>query len=93
MNISKENIDALNAVIRLTIDKADYEQKVEDVLKNYRKRVNMPGFRPGHVPAGLIKKMYGNMAVVDEVNKLVSETLFNYIKENNLNLLGEPLPS
>ncbi len=93
MNISKENIDALNAVIRLTIDKADYEQKVEDVLKNYRKRVNMPGFRPGHVPAGMIKKMYGNMALVDEVNKLVSETLFNYIKENNLNLLGEPLPS
>ena len=93
MNISKENVDALNAVIRLTIDKADYEQKVEDVLKNYRKRVNMPGFRPGHVPAGMIKKMYGNMALVDEVNKLVSESLYNYIKENNLNLLGEPLPS
>ena len=93
MNISKENIDALNAIIRSTIDKADYETKVEDVLKNYRKRVNMPGFRPGHVPAGMIKKMYGNVALVDEVNKLVSESLFNYIKENNLNLLGEPLPS
>jgi|ADurb_Cas_02_Slu_FD_contig_31_3791451_length_1972_multi_3_in_0_out_0_1 trigger factor len=93
MNISKENIDALNAVIKLTIDKQDYEQRVEDVLKNYRKKVNMPGFRPGHVPAGMIKKMYGNMALVDEVNKLVSEKLFNYIKDNNLNILGEPIPS
>lgn len=93
MNISKENIDALNAVIKLTIDKQDYEQRVEDVLKNYRKKVNMPGFRPGHVPAGMIKKMYGNMALVDEVNKLVSEQLFNYIKDNNLNILGEPIPS
>lgn len=93
MNISKENIDALNAVLRLTVEKADYEPRVEEVLKSYRKRVNMPGFRPGNVPAGMIKKMYGNVALVDEVNKLVSESLYNFIKENNLNILGEPLPS
>lgn len=93
MNISKENIDALNAVIKITIDKSDYEKNVEDVLKSYRKKVNIPGFRQGHVPAGMIKKMYGNAVLVDEVNKLVSQNLFNYIKDNNLNILGEPLPS
>lgn len=93
MNISKENVDALNAVIKLTIEKADYEHRVEEVLKTYRKKVNMPGFRPGHVPAGLIKKMYGNAALVDEVNKLVGEHLFGFIRENEMDLLGEPLPS
>ncbi|GAO28978.1 trigger factor [Geofilum rubicundum] len=93
MNITRENIDELNAVIKLTIDKDDYEQKVADVLKTYQKKANMPGFRPGKVPAGLIKKMYGNAVMVDEINKLVSENLSNYLTENELNILGEPLPS
>lgn len=93
MNISKENIDALNAVIKLTVDKEDYEKRVDDVLKDYRKRVNMPGFRPGKVPAGVVKKMYGKAVLADEVNKLVSENLHQYITENKLDLLGEPLPS
>jgi trigger factor len=93
MNITRENIDELNAVIKLTIDKDDYEQKVADVLKTYQKKANMPGFRPGKVPAGLIKKMYGNAVLVDEINKLVSENLSNYLTENELNILGEPLPS
>ncbi len=93
MNITRENIDELNAVIKLTIDKDDYEQKVADVLKTYQKKANMPGFRPGKVPAGLIKKMYGNAVLVDEINKLVSEKLSNYLTENELNILGEPLPS
>lgn len=93
MNIIKENIDDLNAVIRMTIEKSDYEQRVNDVLKNYQKKANMPGFRPGKVPAGLIKKMYGTAALVDEINKLVSENLSGYISENKLDILGEPLPS
>jgi trigger factor len=93
MNISKESIDALNAVITLTITKEDYEPKVNEVLKDYRKKVNMPGFRQGKVPAGLVKKMYGKAILLDEVNKLVSEKLSNFIVEEKLNLLGEPLPS
>ncbi|MBN2166537.1 MAG: trigger factor [Marinilabiliaceae bacterium] len=93
MNISKQNIDELNAVITMLVEKADYEPKVNDVLSNYRKKASMPGFRPGKVPAGLIKKMYGKAALVDEINKLVSENLSNYITENKLELLGEPLPS
>ena len=93
MNISKQNIDDLNAVITLTLEKSDYEPKVEDVLNNYRKKASMPGFRPGKVPYSLIKKMYGKAALVDEINKLVSENLSKYITENNLDLLGEPLPS
>ncbi len=93
MNISKENIDALNAVIKLTVEKEDYAKRVDDVLKDYRKRVNMPGFRPGKVPAGVVKKMYGKAVIADEVNKLVSESMHSYIVENNLDLLGEPLPS
>lgn len=93
MNISKENIDALNTVIKLTVEKDDYAKKVDDVLKDYRKRVNMPGFRPGKVPAGVVKKMYGKAVLADEVNKLVSESIHGYIVENKLDLLGEPLPS
>ena len=93
MNITRENIDDLNAVIKLTIDKEDYSQKVADVLKSYQKKANMPGFRPGKVPAGLIKKMYGNAVLVDEVNKLISEKLSAYLSEGDFNILGEPLPS
>ncbi|MBP5366587.1 MAG: trigger factor [Bacteroidales bacterium] len=93
MNISKENIDALNAVVTIDIEKADYEPKVEEALKNYRKKASMPGFRPGHVPAGMIKRMYGKSAVAEEVNKLISDSLSKYIADNNINILGEPLPS
>jgi trigger factor len=93
MNISRENIDELNAVIKLTIEREDYEARVADVLKSYQKKAQMPGFRPGKVPAGLIKKMYGNAATVDEINKLVSENLSNHLTEEKLEILGEPLPS
>ncbi|MCR5695900.1 MAG: trigger factor [Marinilabiliaceae bacterium] len=93
MNISKENVDELNVVLTLTIDKADYEPKVEESLKNYRKKVSMPGFRQGHVPAGLVKKMYGKQVLADEINKLMGESLQTYIKDNNLDIVGEPLPS
>ncbi|PZX19264.1 trigger factor [Breznakibacter xylanolyticus] len=93
MNISKQTIDDLNAVLTLTVEKADYETRVNDALNNYRKKVQMPGFRPGKVPAGMVKKMYGKSILADEINKLVSENLSNYITDNKLNLLGEPLPS
>ncbi|WP_291857649.1 trigger factor [Marinilabilia sp.] len=93
MNIEKEQIDDLNAVVHLTIEKDDYEPRVENVLKDYRKKVNMPGFRPGKVPASLVKKMYGKAVLVDEINKLVSENLSSYITDNKLDILGEPLPS
>ena len=93
MNISKENIEGLNSVIKVTVGKDDYESKVSDVLKDYRKKANMPGFRPGKVPMGLVKKMYGKAVLVDEVNKLVSESISKFIADEKLELLGEPLPS
>lgn len=93
MNISKENIDALNAVLTIEFEKADYEPKVEKAIKDYGKRVAIKGFRPGHAPAGLVKKFYGKSILVDQINTLVGETLSNYIKENNIDILGEPLPN
>jgi trigger factor len=93
MNISKENVEGLNSVIKITIGKEDYESKVAEVLKNYKKQANMPGFRPGKVPMGLVKKMYGKAALVDEVNKLVSESITKFISDEKIDLLGEPLPS
>ena len=93
MNISRENIDELNAILTISVEKSDYEATVNDVLKNYRKKANMPGFRPGMVPAGLIKKMHGKAALAEEVNKIISNSLNDYIRSENLYLLGEPLPN
>lgn len=93
MNITRENIDELNAVLTILVEKSDYEATVNDVLKNYRKKANMPGFRPGMVPAGLIKKMYGKAALAEEVNKIISKSLTDYIYSEKLNVLGEPLPN
>jgi len=93
MNVDKQVIDSVNAVVKIQLLKADYQEKVENSLKTYRKKANVPGFRPGNVPAGLIKKMYGKAVLADEVQNAVSEALYNYIKENKLNILGEPLPS
>ncbi|MDA3927867.1 MAG: trigger factor family protein, partial [Prolixibacteraceae bacterium] len=93
MNITKENIDELNGLIRVSIEKADYEAKVDEVLKDYRKKANMPGFRPGKIPTGLVKKMYGKAALVDEVHKILTQELSKYLVEEKLNILGEPLPS
>ncbi len=92
MNITRENTDELNAVLTILVEKNDYEATVNDVLKNYRKKANMPGFRPGMVPAGLIKKMYGKSALAEEVNKIISKSLTDYIYAEKLNVLGEPLP-
>lgn len=93
MNIVKKDIDQLNAIITIELTKPDYEEKVEKTLRDYRKKANIPGFRPGMVPMGLVKKMYGRAVLGEEINKILSEKLYDYIKENNLNTLGEPLPN
>src|ERR1035437_5574973 len=93
MQISKTSIDDLNIVVKITIEKQDYQVTVNETLKDYRKKANMPGFRKGMVPAGLIRKMYGKAALADEVNKILSRELTKYIADENLNILGEPLPS
>ncbi len=93
MNIVKNDIDAINATLTIQVSKDDYAEKVDKTLRDYRKKANIPGFRPGMVPVGLVKKMYGKAVMAEEINKLVSDSLFGYIKENNINILGEPLPS
>jgi trigger factor len=92
MNISKEVVNDLNAVIRIQFSPEDYQPKIDTQLKEYGKKVNMPGFRPGKVPSGMVKKMYGKSILVDELNKLTSDSLFNYIRDNQLDILGNPLP-
>ncbi len=91
MNISKQVVDDVNIVLSLEIEKADYAEAVEKELKNARKNIQMPGFRKGMVPAGLVKKMYGQQVTVDEVNKVINNAMYNYISENKLNVLGEPM--
>ena len=93
MKISKTSIDDLNLVVKVIIEKQDYEATVNETLKEYRKKANMPGFRKGMVPAGLIKKMHGKAALAEEVNKLLSHELTKYIADEKLEILGEPLPS
>lgn len=92
MNITRENIDALNAVVKINIAKADYSDKVQEILSNYRKTANIPGFRKGHVPMGLVKKQYGKAVLIDEVNKLLQDALGKYLTEEKLDVLGNPLP-
>ncbi|MBC8753126.1 trigger factor [Kordia sp. YSTF-M3] len=92
MNITKENIDALNAVVTVNIEKEDYNDKVDKILEDYKKTANIPGFRKGHVPMGLVKKQYGKAVLVDEVNKILQENLNKYLVEEKLDILGNPLP-
>jgi trigger factor len=93
MNITKENTDDLNAVLKIRIEASDYTERVDEVLKDYRKKVQMDGFRPGKVPAGLVRKMYLKPVMAEEINKLVSESIARYLKDENISILGEPLPS
>ncbi len=93
MNISFECADKVNGLMTITVEKADYAEKVEKTLKDYRKKAQVPGFRPGMVPMGLIKRQYGTAVKVDEVNRLLSEKLLEYIRENKIQMLGEPLPN
>lgn len=93
MNIVRKDIDSSNATITISIEKADYSEKVEKTLRDYRKKANIPGFRPGMVPLGLLKKMYGKSILAEEINKILSDELYKYIQDNSINLLGEPLPN
>jgi len=93
MHISRTNTDELNAVVKLSIEKSDYEATVSETLKDYRKKANMPGFRKGMVPAGLIKKMYGKAVLAEQINKILSSELTRYITDEKLQILGEPLPN
>ena len=92
MNVTRENMDALNAAVKINIVKADYEEKVEKKLKEYKRTANIKGFRPGHVPSGMIKKLYGSSVLVDEINTIVSESLSDYIRDEKLDILGDPVP-
>lgn len=93
MEIKKEQLDDLNAVLKISVKEEDYQDKVNNVLKSYRKQAKIPGFRPGHVPMGMVKKMYGNSVLAEELNKIINEQLHNYIQENKLDVLGNPLPN
>ena len=93
MNIQFECADKINGLMTIAIEQADYQEQVDKKLKEYRKKAQMPGFRPGMVPMGLIKKQYGTAIKADEVNRLLSEKLYGYIHENKIQMLGEPLPN
>ena len=93
MNISFEAPDKINGLMTITLEKDDYQGEVEKTLKDYRKRANVPGFRPGMTPMGLIKRQYGAAVKVDVVNKMLGEKLYEYVRENKIQMLGEPLPS
>ncbi len=93
MQVVKKDIDQLNATLTITIEPIDYEEKVVKELKNIRQKANIPGFRPGMVPASLVKKMYGKAVLGEEVNKAINDGIYKYIQEQQLNILGEPLPN
>lgn len=93
MNITKTQSDDLNAVIKIQLSKEDYASRVENVLKDYQKKVVIDGFRKGKTPMGIVRKIYGKAILLEEINKVLGDALNNYIKENDLHILGEPLPS
>ena len=93
MNVSFQNIDKVSALLTVKLEKADYQEKVDKSLKTFRQKAQIPGFRKGMVPMSLVKKMYGKSVVAEEVNKLLSEKVYDYIKSNNVNMLGEPMPN
>ena len=93
MKITFDCPDKINGIMTMVIEPADYQEKVEKTLKDYRKKAQVPGFRPGQVPMGMIKRQYGTAVKVEEVNRLISEKLYGYIQENKIQMLGEPLPN
>ena len=93
MNVSFQNIDKVSGLLTVKLEKADYQEKVDKQLKSFRQKAQIPGFRKGMVPMSLVKKMYGKSVIAEEVNKTLSEQVYDYIKNNNLNGLGEPLPN
>ena len=93
MNITFEAPDKINGLMTITLEKEDYQGEVEKTLKDYRKRANIPGFRPGQAPMGMIKRQFGTSVKVDVVNKMLGEKLYGYVQDNKIHMLGEPLPS
>ena len=93
MNITFEAPDKINGLMTITLESADYQPEVDKTLKDYRKRANIPGFRPGQAPMGMIKRQFGTSVKVDAVNKMLGEKLYEYVRENKIQMLGEPLPS
>lgn len=93
MKISFENPDKVNGLLTLTVEEADYKENVEKTLKNYRKKANIPGFRPGMAPMGMIKRQFGTSVKVEEINKVLGEQMYKYVQDNNIQMLGEPMPS
>ena len=93
MKVTKNQIDELNATLTINVENSDISENVDKSIREYRRKANVPGFRPGNVPVGLIKKMYGNAIIAEELNKIVSQSLSDYLVEEKLNILGEPLPS
>ena len=92
MNVFRENSDALNAVLTVKINPDDYQNKVKAALEKYRKTAKIPGFRPGNVPFSFVQKQYGKSVLAEELNKICSEALYNFISENKLEVLGNPIP-
>lgn len=92
MEVVEEKIDALNAVLRVKLTSADYAETVDNQLNDYRKKANIPGFRPGKIPITVVKKKYGKAILAEELNKMVSKSLYEFIEEKKLNILGNPLP-
>ena len=92
MNISLENPEKVSGVLTLVVEEADFAGDVEKQLKDYRKKANVPGFRPGQAPMGMIKRQVGAQVKVDVINRLVGEKLYDYVRENKINMLGEPMP-
>ena len=93
MKVTFENPDKVNGLMTITVEEADFKENVEKTLKNYRKKANIPGFRPGQVPMGMIRRQVGTSVKVDEINKLVGQEIYKYVQENNIQMLGDPLPS
>ncbi len=93
MDITRTYVDELNAQLTIKLDPKDYQERVGTILSDYRKKMNMPGFRPGKVPMGMVKKMYGKAVLAEELNKVFSDNLMKYLTENKLDVLGQPLPS
>jgi len=93
MNIKRDQVDELNAVVTVKIEKPDYEERVDNVLKDYRRKARFDGFRPGKVPQGLVNKMYRKPVLAEEINKVLAESLTKFLVDEKLNILGEPLPN
>ena len=93
MKVSFENPDKINGLMTLVVEEADYKNEVEKTLKYYRKKANVPGFRPGQAPMGMIKRQFGASVKMEAINKLVGQEIYKYVQDNNIQMLGEPLPS